>query len=366
MYTCPVNYNIDGNKMWDSQDSIEEDKVILETEITLKTGPNITMKIHEESRPLSGTLSRFDSEEDTKDPAILRVFEDDESDFDENRQTPRSPRKVRFGGESVKLRTPESESSQQEEDNESSMIKITVTDAVSIRTKRSLIPVRVSSLPSTPKKKLNDQKTVGKHYKSAPNLTMASSKIPLRKKVMQDVQTQADLKITNGGGLDNGETMEQQQPKSVQEKQEKKERKEVVLRPSILKHSRADDSLSPIPVHNEIEVFHNLTRSPERSRRNSETSATEKDDENSQKVETTLINQDQIMETKPMESADFRNYDSFTIYEESVSYVTSQTNLEHMVVEEVVKRQSVAIPGNSNELTIQQSLSSLTSDVNSN
>jgi len=158
MYTCPVNYNIDGNKMWDSQDSIEEDKVILETEITLKTGPNITMKIHEESRHLSGTLRRFDSEEDTKlagkrtkiinsilvfffrDPAILRVFEDDESDFDENRQTPRSPRKVRFGGESVKLRTPESESSQQEEDNESSMIKITVTDAVSIRTKRSLIP----------------------------------------------------------------------------------------------------------------------------------------------------------------------------------------------------------------------------------
>lgn len=58
----------------------------------------------------------------------------------------------------------------------------------------------MSSLPSTPKKKLNDQKTVGKHYKSAPNLTMASSKIPLRKKVMQDVQTQADLKITNGGG----------------------------------------------------------------------------------------------------------------------------------------------------------------------
>lgn len=164
-------------------------------------------------------------------------------------------------------------------------------------------------------------------------------------------------------GLDHGEAMEQPQAKSVQEKQEKKERKEVVLRPSILKHSRADDSLSPIPVHNEIEVFHNLTRSPERSRRNSETSATEKDDENSQKVETTLINQDQIMETKPMESADFRNYDSFTIYEESVSYVTSQTNLEHMVVEEVVKRQSVAIPGNSNELTIQQSLSSLTSDV---
>lgn len=56
--------------------------------------------------------------------------------------------------------------------------------------------VRVSSLPSTPKK--NDQKTVAKHYKSAPNLTVASSKIPLRKKVMQDVQTQADLQFTNG------------------------------------------------------------------------------------------------------------------------------------------------------------------------
>lgn len=164
-------------------------------------------------------------------------------------------------------------------------------------------------------------------------------------------------------GLDNGTPLEQPQLKSDQEKPEKKLRKEAVLRPSILKHSRAEDSLSPIPVHNEIEVFHNLTRSPERSRRNSETSATETEDEKSQKGKTTLIKQDQITETEPMESVDFRNYDSFTIYEESVSYVSSQTNQEHRVIEEVVKRQSLAIPGNSKELTIQQSLSSLTSDV---
>lgn len=75
---------------------------------------------------------------------VIKVLNDDsESDYyEEARKSPRTPRKVRFGGESFKLRTPESDSSFQAEDddNERSEIKITVTDAISIRTRKSLIP----------------------------------------------------------------------------------------------------------------------------------------------------------------------------------------------------------------------------------
>lgn len=94
-----------------------------------------------------------------QDPGVVRVLADDsESDFYESAR--KTPRKVRFGGEVVKMRTPESDSSNHEPDPESesqpdeetTTIHITVTDAVSIRTKKSLIPVRITSLPSTPKK----------------------------------------------------------------------------------------------------------------------------------------------------------------------------------------------------------------------
>lgn len=68
MYNCPVTYTMEEDRLaWNSEEMIQEDRVILETEITLKTGPNITMKIHEETRcnsELSGTFT--ESEEDFK------------------------------------------------------------------------------------------------------------------------------------------------------------------------------------------------------------------------------------------------------------------------------------------------------------
>lgn len=51
------------NMYWKSGETIE-DRVILETEIKLKTGPAITMKLHEESRSNSTSDCMADSEED--------------------------------------------------------------------------------------------------------------------------------------------------------------------------------------------------------------------------------------------------------------------------------------------------------------
>ncbi|XP_015835053.2 uncharacterized protein LOC662572 [Tribolium castaneum] len=193
-----------------------EPNVILETEITLETGPAITMKIHEE-----------EEEENSSSNEIRRHTE---SDLE---MVTRSPRKVHFGGEVVKMRTPESDSNQQSSDDNDvhtsviidrpTSIKITVSDNVAaIKTRhKSMIPVRITtgSNPPTPRKKIKARRL----YKSAPDLGR-NSKIPLPSK-----------------------------------KNKEKENEEKVRR-----HSRGEDEFSPIPIHEEIEVFHNLTRSPQR------------------------------------------------------------------------------------------------------
>ncbi|XP_044254779.1 uncharacterized protein LOC123005190 [Tribolium madens] len=198
-----------------------EPNVILETEITLETGPAITMKIHEE-----------EEEENSSSNEIVRHTE---SDLE---MVTRSPRKVHFGGEVVKMRTPESDSTQQSSDDNDihtsviidrpTSIKITVSDNIAaIKTRhKSMIPVRITtgSNPATPRKKIKARRL----YKSAPDLGR-NSKIPLP---------------FNG---------------SSKKKNKDKENEEKFRR-----HSRGEDEFSPIPIHEEIEVFHNLTRSPQR------------------------------------------------------------------------------------------------------
>lgn len=66
-YGLPIDYCDDDSSnekvVWSSEE-VTEDKVILETEITLKTGPAITMKIHEERRPSSVLASTRSSEDE--------------------------------------------------------------------------------------------------------------------------------------------------------------------------------------------------------------------------------------------------------------------------------------------------------------
>jgi hypothetical protein len=115
-----------------------------------------------------------------------RMTDDSESEL-----VTRSPRKVHFGGEVVKMRTPESDSNQQSSDDNDvqtsviidrpTSIKITVSDNVAaIKTKhRSMIPVRITtggSNPPTPRKKIKPRRL----HKSAPELgRIHISKIPL-------------------------------------------------------------------------------------------------------------------------------------------------------------------------------------------
>lgn len=67
-YGLPIEYSdreSDSEKIfWNDEDSIE-DRIILETEIKLKTGPAITMKLHEESRSSSATEGMVHNGDDT-------------------------------------------------------------------------------------------------------------------------------------------------------------------------------------------------------------------------------------------------------------------------------------------------------------
>ncbi|XP_056641944.1 uncharacterized protein LOC130448552 [Diorhabda sublineata] len=240
IYGLPIDYSdtdimISENDNW-SHDEALEDKVILETEITLKTGPAITMKIHEESRPNSGVGN----------PGEIEV----KSKFEAARRT---PRKVRFGGEHVKLRTPESDSSNQDEPKNT--LRITVTDAVAITTKKSLIPIRITSLPTTPLKR-SQNITKNRLHQSAPNLSrnFETSRIPFSResnlkekfnipqKILKD-KPQMKLKSRSSDNLDISKT--------------------VIPISSV----RTINNVSPLPPHKEIEVLHNLTRSPAKKRR---------------------------------------------------------------------------------------------------
>lgn len=104
--------------------------------------------------------------------------------------------------------------------------------------------------------------------------------------------------------------------------------------------------LSPVPVHNEIEVFHNLTRSPERSRKASPT--VENPEESSG------------MEKEPGDEA--KIYDSFQVYKEVPLLNVPK---ESSVVIEDIPQSETLKGGTGKPSALQQSLSSLTSDVSS-
>ncbi|KAF7285520.1 hypothetical protein GWI33_010519 [Rhynchophorus ferrugineus] len=306
MYDRPVAYNGDGEASsethWDHESV--EDRVILETEITLRTGPNITMKIHEESRSNSVVSGNIDSEEDSRIKGVVKVLnEDSESDYyDELRKTPKTPRKVRFGGESVKLRTPESDTSHHGStiDQDANTIRITVTDAVSIKTRRSLIP-GTSGIESN-------------------NSTLNSAESAMKK---------GQFKETN--------------LKSV-------------TRHSVKSPTRSNEGFSSIPVHNEIELFHNLTRSPEMSRNNTPRNSSGIVESNLESVPTlsTRVPLEQnrltVEENRPNTKAD---YDSFTVFDEKL--------LPENVQDKELQSDTLSV-ANGKKSSFQQSLSSFASE----
>nr|XP_022919145.1 uncharacterized protein LOC111427990 [Onthophagus taurus] len=277
------------------EDNKKVDKVILETEIKLDEGQAITMKIHEESKNNNYFDSSDNSDSENRGIGTFQVLADDsDDDYESWRKT---PRRVRFGGEIVKMRTPDSDSNQQsdEVDEKSSKSKPLLEIHYKSSTKllnKSHIPVLISS-KSRPNSEPNSPKRIPskKLHKSSPNL----SRIPKNKNYNQKQITKTIKIKVNQPNTKN--TRREEHPRKlvrgktigskiieVKEENEKKfkpnkEKLDENIRnlspPKASLSSRTSsprslsppkkttknmDRYSPIPVHNEIEVFHNLTR----------------------------------------------------------------------------------------------------------
>ncbi|XP_017779920.1 PREDICTED: uncharacterized protein LOC108565142 [Nicrophorus vespilloides] len=243
---CEV-YDLRGFKFTKRKDSEElrvfnydEDKVILETEIKLDSGSAITMKIHEEKI-------------DEDNCATFQVLPDDEE------PVRRTPRRVRFGGEIVKLRTPDSDSNLQ---SDSEVIRSDGDSTVQIeyiekeiKTTKSLIPVPIKQTRSAPSSPARTNLKKSKVFRSSPNIqspkVYTRSRIPIKQG--RTVETQIQIRI-------------HENPKKKCESESLRRRNLEKMGAVRTRRNSREDEFSPTPIHHEIQVLHNLTRSPSPSR----------------------------------------------------------------------------------------------------
>lgn len=249
---------------------------------------------------------------------LLRILTDDSED-----ELRRTPRRVRFGGEVVKMRTPDSDSnhpSDMENDvtmvvkpwddkSDQASIQIRCSEVTSKRSPasqkqlRSGIPVprlektkSIRSEPTSPVKQTDVSLDLKKgQSRSSPNLSVhrlgddlvgGASRIPrrsvsrLKANIVQGTTIRIDIndakapkvKIQAVQAIEEAEAPEILDSKKSTTPEEREKPKLSERRGS--RHLSAlkieprtrRDSFSPIPVHKEIEIFHNLTRSPDRSK----------------------------------------------------------------------------------------------------
>lgn len=169
----------------------------------------------------------------------------DESELEEFDDSRRTPRRVRFGGEIVKLRTPDSDSNQPSDTDGDVVVVLSgeiesITNKIETKRTKSLIPLpvkrgkklglEVKSLPSSPDRTGFEalSENVKNVSKSSPELHSKTSRIPLRKNKEKIVQ--------------------------------KKETKARNLSLPPIKERG-----SPVPPHKEVEMMYNLTRNSRKS-----------------------------------------------------------------------------------------------------
>lgn len=239
----------------------EDEKVIMETEINIEN-TSLTMRILEE--PNCHEVSTTDSDEDAdlkliyEHSGIVRVLTDSEVEDNNNNNSNnsnddvvatgesdeirRTPKRVTFGGEIVKMRTPDSDSlTQSDADDTSSTTRM--------RTENTLIQ----------NDNLKNQLTIDIPID---NIRPASANVH---RFRENKKTEKDtlLELSKSPKSDN-EIIENS-PKTKRKVSGKNFRR--------LSISPVDEIISPKIMHKEIEVMHNLQRSPSispiRNRKNS-------------------------------------------------------------------------------------------------
>lgn len=218
-------------------------RVIIETEIKFDSDTAITMTVLEENETESERNTASEEDCDSSDRNMLKYSDGDSEDTDV------VVKKVRFGGESIKIRTPDSENqiTSEEEGNAKKQIMDNIEEVSTqvtpvIVTKMNEIKREATERESRVKvvRKSGIPLPVIKNKVRKPEIVTTYSKVKLKSKSLSELydyfrsRNELDGKLREGAGFALTLT-EANSPEKVP---------------------------SPVEAHREVEVLHNLQRSP--------------------------------------------------------------------------------------------------------
>lgn len=219
----------------------------------------------------------------------MKVLTDD-SEQDDSELLRRTPRRVRFGGEIVKLRTPDSDSIVTNDESDTATGSHSADEKKTKRKVRSLIPVpekrRIVSEPNSPTRSAGKRKTK-LFFRSTPNISRTThvfgpkvtniSRIPRR----SDGVFQSTVRITiNETVFDvSKEPIKTTETTSTEKKEQSKSKMELPKedKSNATASNHSEGQLAASSNHSGIEILHNLMRSPDTQKSNSDETPAKED-----------------------------------------------------------------------------------------
>ncbi|XP_073949499.1 uncharacterized protein [Choristoneura fumiferana] len=232
-------------------------KVIIETEIKFDSDTAITMTVLEENETESEKNTGSEEDCDSSDRNMLKYSDGDSEDLDV------VVKKVRFGGESVKIRTPDSENIATSEDDSNQKAPLAIQHSHIEEASMQVTPLIVSRMNEI-KREAIERESQLKSKKSGIPLPVINNKSRNPTEVVPTTTTYSKVKLKS---------------KSLSELYDyfrsKNDGTEDKLKDSgftlTLTEVQPNKLPSPVEQHREVEVLHNLQRSPTVSPRRRQT-----------------------------------------------------------------------------------------------
>ncbi|KAI5643388.1 hypothetical protein NE865_04564 [Phthorimaea operculella] len=224
-------------------------RVIIETEIKFDSDTAITMTVLEENETESEKNTASDC--DSSDRNMLKYSDGESEDTDV------VVKKVRFGGESIKIRTPDSENQvTSEDDNKSNSSKTTVVEKDNIEEiSTQVTPVIVSKMNEIKREAVERESRIKPVKKSGIPLPVIQAKPKASKPYVVATYSKVKLKSKSLSEL-------YDYFKSKNEIQEGKLKEGTGFALTLSEVRSPEKVPSPVEPHREVEVLHNLQRSP--------------------------------------------------------------------------------------------------------
>lgn len=237
-------------------------KIIIETEIKFDSDTAITMTVLEENDTESERNTVSEDEYDSSDRNMLRYSDDGDSE-----DTDVVVKKVRFGGESVKIRTPDSDnlltSEEDVDQNKQKDQNVPIEIDNMVQVSRPVTPVIVNKMNEIKREAFEREIQMKPLKKSGIPLPLIQNKSHKQEYVAQYKRVKLKSKSLS-------ELYDYFRSKNdMKEGEKSKEYSGFAL--SISEMRSPEKVRSPVEPHREVEVMHNLQRSPAVSPRRAHT-----------------------------------------------------------------------------------------------